>query len=155
MKTGQASFERNLSEQYEARVSMTEIVKDEGSATDSIFLDGMVGSKLPIAVAHGEGKATFASEKQQKEFESQGLCGIRYIDNYGNVTEKYPFNPNGSPDGIAGVKSPNGRVLAMMPHPERVCRLEANSWYPAEKYSEWEGYGPWIRLFRSARRWVG
>lgn len=149
------SFERNLSEQYEARVSMTEIVKDEGSATDSIFLDGMVGSKLPIAVAHGEGKATFASEKQQKEFESQGLCGIRYIDNYGNVTEKYPFNPNGSPDGIAGVKSPNGRVLAMMPHPERVCRLEANSWYPAEKYSEWEGYGPWIRLFRSARRWVG
>ena len=119
------------------------------------FLDGMVGSKLPIAVAHGEGKATFASEKQQKEFESQGLCGIRYIDNYGNVTEKYPFNPNGSPDGIAGVKSPNGRVLAMMPHPERVCRLEANSWYPAEKYSEWEGYGPWIRLFRSARRWVG
>lgn len=149
------SFERNFSEQYEARVCMVEVVQDEGSETESVFFNGMVGSKLPIAVAHGEGKATFTSEEQHATFEKQGGCGVRYVDNYGNVTEKFPFNPNGSTSGIAGVRSPNGRVLAMMPHPERVCRLEANSWYPAEKYDEWQGYGPWIRMFRSVRKWVG
>ncbi|CDO92412.1 unnamed protein product [Kluyveromyces dobzhanskii CBS 2104] len=149
------SFERNFSEQYEARVCMVEIVQDDGCETESVFLNGMVGSKLPIAVAHGEGQALFTDDAQLKSFEKQGLAGVRYVDNYGNVTEKYPANPNGSRNGITGVKSPNGRVLAMMPHPERVTRLEANSWYPEGKYDEWEGYGPWIRLFRSARRWVG
>lgn len=147
------SFERNVSEQYEGRVCMVQIFQD--GENDSIFLNGMSGSKLPIAVAHGEGKATFTNKAQQEEFEKQELSAIRYTDNYGNVTQKYPFNPNGSTNGIAGIKSPNGRVLAMMPHPERVCRLEANSWYPAEKYEEWGGYGPWIRLFKSARKWVG
>lgn len=149
------TFERNFSEQYEARVCMVEIVQDENSENESVFLNGMVGSRLPIAVAHGEGKATFAGSQGLDNFEEQGLAGVRYIDNYGNITEKFPFNPNGSPNGIAGVKSPNGRVLAMMPHPERVVRLEANSWYPEGKQAEWDGYGPWIRLFRSARRWVG
>lgn len=149
------SFERNYSEQYEARVCMVEVVEDEGCETESIFLNGMVGSKLPIAVAHGEGKATFENQYQLERFEKKGLVGIRYVDNYGNVTLKFPYNPNGSINGISGIKSPDGRVLAMMPHPERVSRLEANSWYEADKYEEWEGYGPWIRLFRSARRWVG
>lgn len=147
------TFERNASEQYEARVSMVEIQKTEANE-NSIFLKDMVGSKLPIAVAHGEGKATFVNDSQLDEFENASLTAIRYIDNYGKVTQQYPFNPNGSVNGIAGIKSPNGRVLAMMPHPERVCRLEANSFYPKNKYEEWSGYGPWIRLFRSARQWV-
>lgn len=149
------SFERNFSEQYEARVCMVEITRDEGCKSESVFLDGMAGSRLPIAVAHGEGRAAFKSEKETQDFESEGLCSVRYVDNYGNVTNTYPFNPNGATNSIAGVRSPNGRVLAMMPHPERVCRLEANSWYPEEKYDEWKGYGPWIRMFRSARKWVG
>ncbi|SCU84479.1 LAFA_0D10176g1_1 [Lachancea sp. 'fantastica'] len=149
------SFERNASEQYEARVAMVEITQDDGCNSDSIFFSGMVGSKLPIAVAHGEGRAAFKNEQEMEKFEEQGLSSIRYVDNYGNVTKNYPFNPNGATQSIAGVRSPNGRVLAMMPHPERVCRLEANSWYPSEKYDEWQGYGPWIRMFRSVRKWVG
>ncbi|SMN18674.1 similar to Saccharomyces cerevisiae YGR061C ADE6 Formylglycinamidine-ribonucleotide (FGAM)-synthetase, catalyzes a step in the 'de novo' purine nucleotide biosynthetic pathway [Maudiozyma saulgeensis] len=146
------TFERNLSEQYEARVCMVEI--DSKLSEQSIFLDGMTGSKLPIAVAHGEGKATFINEEEMNNFEGRQLGSIRYINNYGEVTQEFPFNPNGATNGIAGIKSPNNRVLAMMPHPERVCRLESNSWYPEDKYDEWEGYGPWIRLFRNARKWV-
>ncbi|SCV05905.1 LANO_0H17766g1_1 [Lachancea nothofagi CBS 11611] len=149
------SFERNSSEQYEARVCMVEVTQDDGCKNESVFFNGMIGSSLPIAVAHGEGRAAFKSKRETDDFEGQGLCSVRYIDNYGNVTNKYPFNPNGATNSIAGVRSPNGRVLAMMPHPERVCRLEANSWYPEEKYDEWQGYGPWIRMFRSARKWVG
>ncbi|EDO14580.1 hypothetical protein Kpol_337p2 [Vanderwaltozyma polyspora DSM 70294] len=149
------SFERNVSEQYEARVCMVEIVQDEGCKENNVFLQDMIGSKIPIAVAHGEGNATFSSPDQLERFEQKGLCGIRYIDNYGKTTTKFPFNPNGSVNGISGIKSPNGRVLAMMPHPERVCRLEANSWYEPEVFNEWQGYGPWIKLFRSARKWVG
>ncbi|CCE61769.1 hypothetical protein TPHA_0B00970 [Tetrapisispora phaffii CBS 4417] len=147
------SFEKNVSEQYEARTSMVEIVHTTGPET--VFLNGMIGSRMPIAVAHGEGKTTFASDSEMNKFENASLTAIRYIDNYGNHTSKYPYNPNGSAHAIAGIRSPNGRVLAMMPHPERVCRLEANSWYEPDKYDEWKGYGPWIRLFRSARRWVG
>ncbi|SCU92925.1 LAME_0F02036g1_1 [Lachancea meyersii CBS 8951] len=149
------SFERNASEQYEARAVMVEISQDEGCKTDNIFFNGMVGSKLPIAVAHGEGRASFKDGEEAENFEKHGLCSVRYVDNYGNVTKNYPFNPNGAANSIAGVRSPNGRVLAMMPHPERVCRLEANSWYPSEKYDEWQGYGPWIRMFKSVRKWVG
>lgn len=150
------SFERNYSEQYEARVCMVEIEEQRATETRSnVFFDGMSGSKLPIAVAHGEGRASFTSKSDLQNFEQNNLCGLRYINNYGNVTEKFPQNPNGSIHGIAGVISPNGRVLAMMPHPERVSRLEANSWYPEDKYTEWGGYGPWISLFISARKWVG
>ncbi|CDH12104.1 probable Phosphoribosylformylglycinamidine synthase [Zygosaccharomyces bailii ISA1307] len=144
-------FGTNLSEQYEARVSMVQVFSPEDQEGSSLFLKGMGGSHLPIAVAHGEGRAIFDSKEQLQRFEKKSLCSIRYVDNRGNVTEKYPFNPNGSVSGIAGIKSPNGRVLAMMPHPERVSRLAANSWYPEEKFDEWQGYGPWIRLFKSVR----
>ncbi|ODQ80709.1 hypothetical protein BABINDRAFT_160938 [Babjeviella inositovora NRRL Y-12698] len=150
------TFERNQSEQYEARVSMVEINDDtteEGN--QSIFLQGMKGSKLPITVAHGEGQATFTSADQLAKFTASGLIAVRFVDNAGKPTGQYPYNPNGSPYGITGIKTPNGRVLAMMPHPERVTRLEANSWYPAEQTTAWEGYGPWINLFRNARQWVG
>ncbi|KAH3668946.1 hypothetical protein OGAPHI_002701 [Ogataea philodendri] len=148
------SFERNKSEQYEARVCTVEIMEDN-TEVPLIFFDGMRGSRIPIAVAHGEGRAHFgAKEAKLAEFVNQGLTAARYVDNYGLPTEKYPFNPNGSPNGITGIRTPNGRVLAMMPHPERVCRLESNSYYPVEEAADWEGYGPWIRIFRNARRWV-
>lgn len=144
------TFERNLSEQYEARFVMVEVEAD--AKKQSIFLQNMKGSKLPIAVAHGEGRANFKDAAQQEAFDA---TVIRYVDNYGNTTEQYPYNPNGSPQGIAGISSANGRVLAMMPHPERVTRCESNSWYDAEQAKNWGGYGPWIQLFRSAREWVG
>lgn len=136
------TFERNASEQYEARFVMVEIIEN-----NSIFLQNMIGSKLPIDVAHGEGRASFTGDKN--DFKG---TAIRYIDNYGNATEKYPFNPNGSPNGIAGITNANGRVLAMMPHPERITRKEANSWYP--KDATWGQHGPWLKLFQSAREWV-
>lgn len=147
------SFERNKSEQYEARVCTLEVAQDLNE-NPCIFFDGMNGSKIPIAVAHGEGRAQWEDETQLNNFTKNQLVGVRYVDNYGVPTEKYPFNPNGSPNGVAGIRSVNGRVLAMMPHPERVCRLEANSYYPVEESKEWGGYGPWIRLFRNARKWV-
>jgi phosphoribosylformylglycinamidine synthase len=148
------TFEKNNSEQYEARVTMIEIV-EEGDVSPSVFLDGMKGSKFPIAVAHGEGRAAFKFSEDLEAFQSKGLASVRFVDNYGAVTEKYPFNPNGSPNGIAGIRTPNGRVLAMMPHPERCVRREANSWYPPKESELWENYGPWVRLFRNARKWVG
>ncbi|RLV95517.1 Phosphoribosylformylglycinamidine synthase [Spathaspora sp. JA1] len=144
------TFERNFSEQYEARFVMVEVEASESN--NSIFLQKMKGSKLPIAVAHGEGRAQFKSSESQTKFTSDV---INYVDNYGKVTEQYPFNPNGSPNGIAGISNANGRVLAMMPHPERVTRKESNSYYPAEQGKEWGVHGPWIQLFRSAREWVG
>lgn len=148
------TFEKNSSEQYEGRVTMVEII-EEGDVAPSVFLDGMKGSKLPIAVAHGEGRPVFKSSQDLEDLQSKGLVSVRFIDNYGAATEKYPFNPNGSPNGITGIRTPNGRVLAMMPHPERCVRREANSWYPAEESELWENYGPWVRLFRNARQWVG
>lgn len=147
------TFEKNTSEQYEARFVMVKINDDESN--NSIFLKDMKGSKLPIVVAHGEGRASFKDDNVKQQFLQSGLKSIEYIDNYGKSTENYPFNPNGSPNGIAGISSSNGRVLAMMPHPERICRKEANSWYPSEQGKEWGSYGPWIKLFRSARKWVG
>ncbi|ANB13702.1 phosphoribosylformylglycinamidine synthase [Sugiyamaella lignohabitans] len=146
------SFERNLSEQYEARTVVVEIVDDSAPGTEpSIFLNSMRGSRFPVAVAHGEGYASFDSEDHLKKFSHDNLAVVRYVDNYGKVTEKYPFNPNGSPEGITGIRTPNGRVLAMMPHPERVVIKEANSWYPKDLDFE---DGPWLRLFRNARQWV-
>ncbi|GMM36706.1 phosphoribosylformylglycinamidine synthase [Saccharomycopsis crataegensis] len=145
------SFERNFSEQYEARVAMVEIQKDN----KSIFLQDMEGSRIPIAVAHGEGYASFSSSDKLEALEASNGVAVRFVDNYGKPAEKYPFNPNGSPNGVTGIANDNGRVLAMMPHPERVCRLEANSWYPGDKRAEWQNYGPWIKLFRNARKWVG
>lgn len=146
------SFEKNASEQYEARTIMVEVVEDGGVKDHSVFLHNMRGSRFPIAVAHGEGRAQFKNEESMTKFLHDNLTALRYVDNYGKATEKYPWNPNGSPDGITGVRTPNGRVLAMMPHPERVVIREANSWYPKDNsFTE----GPWIQLFRNARQWVG
>jgi phosphoribosylformylglycinamidine synthase len=152
------TFERNISEQYEARVCMVEVI-DPPSRTPSVFLHGMHGSTLPIVTAHGEGRAAFPpstiSAPTPEALCDQGLVSLRYVDNYLTPTEKYPFNPNGSPQGITGVRTPDGRCLALMPHPERTILREVASWVPREKMVEWGEFGPWVRMFKSARRWVG
>jgi phosphoribosylformylglycinamidine synthase len=137
-------FERNASEQYEARVALVEIGK-----TPSILFRDMQGSRIPIVTAHGEGRAVFASAAAMDA--CQHLVAARYIDNRGKVTESYPYNPNGSPQGITAVTTPDGRFTILMPHPERVFRTVLLSWHP-------EGWGedsPWMRIFRNARAWVG
>jgi len=134
-------FVRNRSEQFEARFSRVEIAE-----SPSLFLQGMAGSQLSIAVAHGEGRALFASEADK----NAAQIALRYLDNQGNVAERYPANPNGSPEGITGLSSDDGRVTIMMPHPERVFRSVQHSWHP----KEWGEEGPWLRMFRNARRWV-
>ncbi|TFK53812.1 phosphoribosylformylglycinamidine synthase [Heliocybe sulcata] len=147
-------FQVNESERFEARVCMVEV--DGGEvASGSVFLRDMVGSRLPIAVAHGEGRATFEDEAQRRALEMKGLVGLKYVDSRRLPTEVYPLNPNGSPGGITGVQTPDGRVLALMPHPERVVTLESNSWYPPDFKDTWKGTGPWFRLFQSARAWCG
>ncbi|KAF0475610.1 phosphoribosylformylglycinamidine synthase [Gigaspora margarita] len=150
-------FKRNKSEQFEARCSLVEITSTTNIAhtKPSIFFNGMYSSIFPIAVAHGEGRAEFSSDEQLKKLIAQDLVTVRFVDNYGNSTEKYPYNPNGSPFGITGIQTPNGRVLAMMPHPERVILKESNSWYPVEEGKKWGEFGPWLRMFRNARVWVG
>lgn len=136
-------FVRNRSEQFEARFVMTE-VKD----TSSVLLQDMAGSRMPIAVAHGEGRAEFLTSEQLDAVGSQ--VAVQYIENNGQVAERYPANPNGSPLGIAGLTSEDGRATIMMPHPERVIRAVQNSWHP----DDWEEDAPWARLFRNARLWV-
>jgi len=125
-------FERNLSEQFEARFVMVEVPE-----TSSILFAGMAGSRMPIAVAHGEGRAVFDSKAQRKDAE---VC-LRYVNNRGRKTETYPQNPNGSPKGITGLTTPDGRFTIMMPHPERVFRAVQHSWHP----DEWREDGPWLR----------
>lgn len=150
------SFERNASEQYEGRVCMVRI-SDPDPANPSVFLHGMNGSSLPIAVAHGEGRASFAAAPgtSAQDFVHQGLAPVQYVDNATlKPTMKYPFNPNGSPEGIAGIRSADGRVLAIMPHPERTVMGGIASWLPPNA-EEWGDIGPWGRVFFSARRWVG
>ena len=137
-------FVRNRSEQFEARFVMTEVADSQ-----SILLQGMAGSKMPIAVAHGEGRAEFTSETSQQLVKQQ--VSLRYIENNGELAQRYPANPNGSPEGIAGLTNADGRVTIMMPHPERVIRAVQNSWHP----DDWEEDAPWMRLFRNARVWVG
>lgn len=151
------TFERNVSEQYEARVCMVSIPPPPSGVPSSVFLHGMEGSHLPIVTAHGEGQATFAptGSSTPQNLIDQGLVSMRYVDNYLRPTEKYPFNPNGSPLGITGVRTPDGRVLALMPHPERTVLKEVASYLPREQAKEWGEYGPWTRMFKSARRWVG
>ncbi|WP_163649825.1 phosphoribosylformylglycinamidine synthase [Modicisalibacter sp. 'Wilcox'] len=139
-------FVRNESEQFEARVSMVRVEE-----SPSILLAGMEGSRLPIAVAHGEGRAEFRDSGHLRAMQGGGQIALRYVDNYGQVTTHYPANPNGSPSGITGLTTPDGRVTIMMPHPERVARAVTNSWRP----SEWTRDGAWMRLFRNARVWVG
>ena len=147
-------FKQNRSERFEARVCVVEVVPNAVTES-SVFLHDMAGSKLPVAVAHGEGRASFTSEEHQRALEGADLVAVRYVDSKGVPTEVYPLNPNGSPGGLTGVQTPNGRVLALMPHPERVTTLESNSWYPPAFAQSWEGMGPWFRLFQNARRWCG
>jgi phosphoribosylformylglycinamidine synthase len=154
------TFERNESEQYEARVCMVEVIDQPSSRNPgSVFLHGMAGSRLPIATAHGEGRAVFPTsstgESALKQCQKDGLIALRYIDNRGSPTTQYPYNPNGSPEGVTGVRTPDGRVLALMPHPERTVLKEAGSWVDERQGPEWGEFGPWVRCFRSARRWVG
>ena len=139
-------FERNRVEQFEARFSMVEIAE-----SPSIFFSGMGGSRLPVVVSHGEGRAVFAAAEQQ----ARALVAMRFIDSAATATESYPYNPNGSPAGITGLTTADGRFSIMMPHPERVFRSVQMSWRPAD----WDARGwhdsPWLRMFRNARRWVG
>ncbi|MFW6345488.1 MAG: phosphoribosylformylglycinamidine synthase, partial [Halomonas sp.] len=139
-------FVRNESEQFEARVAMVQVEQ-----SPSILLAGMEGSRLPIAVAHGEGRAEFRDSAHLRSMQGGGQVALRYVDNYGQVTTRYPANPNGSPSGITGLTTPDGRVTIMMPHPERVVRAVTHSWRP----TEWTRDGAWLRLFRNARVWVG
>jgi phosphoribosylformylglycinamidine synthase len=139
-------FVRNRSEQFEARLSLVAIER-----SPSIFLRDMEGSVLPIAVAHGEGRAEFSSDEGPATLGASGLVCGRFVDNRGSVTGLYPFNPNGSPAGITAITTKSGRVTAMMPHPERVVRAVNYSWHPPE----WRDAGPWLRFFQNARAWVG
>ncbi len=134
------TFHRNRSEQFEARFVMVEIPQ-----SPSIFFTGMAGSRLPIVVSHGEGQATFAGSRDQ------ALVAMRYVDNRGAPAVTYPGNPNGSPDGITGLTTADGRFTIMMPHPERIFRTMQMSWHPAGGGED----SPWMTMFRNARRWVG
>ena len=135
-------FERNAVEQFEARFSMVELPE-----SPSLFFAGMAGSRLPIAVAHGEGRAVFDSAEQQ----ARALVVMRFVDNAGRVSEDYPCNPNGSQQGITGLTTADGRCTILMPHPERVFRSVQMSWHPADIGED----SPWLRTFRNARKWVG
>ncbi len=137
-------FVRNRSEQFEARVALLE-VKD----TNSMFLNGMAGSRIPVAVAHGEGRAEFSNAQKLLSLKEANQLALQYVNNYGAVASEYPANPNGSPEGLAGVCSESGRVTIMMPHPERVYRTVQNSWHP----NDWAEDAPWLRIFRNARKW--
>jgi len=144
-------FKTNKSERFEGRTSVVEIV-DSPVTRKSVFLSEMVGSKLPVAVAHGEGRASFPASSSISTIQEQGLAAVRYVDSHGSPTEIYPLNPNGSPGGLTGVQTPDGRVLALMPHPERVVAVESNSWASRDVHDKWVS-GPWFRLFESVRKW--
>jgi len=137
-------FLRNKSEQFEARLNLVEVLE-----SPSIFLQGMAGSRIPIATSHGEGRATFNTDSDR--YMASHMITARYIDNYGNVADEYPANPNGSLDGICGLSNEDGRATIMMPHPERVARTMQNSWHP----DDWGADGPWMRMFRNARVAIG
>ena len=139
-------FVRNRSEQFEARLALVRIEE-----SPSVLLRGMAGSQLPIAVAHGEGRAEFDSDLQQANLEKAGLVAGRFVNHYGAIATRYPDNPNGSPGGMTALTTPDGRVTILMPHPERMFRAVQHSWRPAD----WGEDGPWIRLFRNARVFVG
>lgn len=147
------NFVDNISQQFEGRYSMVKVEVDE--SRPSVFFHGMNGSTLPVVVSHGEGRALFNSPNALQNLSEAGMIPMRYVDNRLNVTETYPFNPNGSPGGVAGVASKDGRFVAMMPHPERTLMAPVTSYAPAGSLEQWGEFGPWVRMFRSARRWVG
>ncbi|CCG81896.1 Probable phosphoribosylformylglycinamidine synthase [Taphrina deformans PYCC 5710] len=146
------TFARNRSEQYEARFCQVAISDD--AAEGSVFFDGMKGWQLPVVVAHGEGQAVFEGPNDCQELMDKGLVSLRFIDHASEPTERYPANPNGSVCGITGVRSENGRVLALMPHPERTILKETSSWYPEDQGKSWGEYGPWLAMFKNARHFV-
>lgn len=139
-------FVRNLSDRFEARFSLVEV-----TASPSLLMQGMVGSRMPIAVSHGEGHVEVRDAVHLSQLEHANLVALRFVDNNGRVTEDYPANPNGSPNGITAVTNLSGRVTVMMPHPERVFRTVSNSWHP----QEWGEDSPWMRMFRNARKQLG
>jgi phosphoribosylformylglycinamidine synthase len=134
-------FVRNRSEQFEARLVLVEIV-----LSPSILFAEMAGSRIPIATAHGEGRARFQGDSLER-----ALVAMRYVDNRGDPTEVYPYNPSGSPQGVTGLTTPDGRFTIVMPHPERVFRTVQMSWAPDRSVED----SPWMRMFRNARKWVG
>jgi len=136
-------FVRNRSEQFEARYVMTEVLD-----SPSLFFSGMAGSKIPVAIAHGEGRTEFKSTQHADAFIQSGLTSLHYIDNAGTVTEQYPLNPNGSRAGITGITNTSGQVTLMMPHPERTTRTVNHSWAP----DNWGTLSPWMQLFYNARK---
>lgn len=138
-------FVRNLSEQFEARLNMVEVLE-----SNSIFLNGMEGSMIPIATSHGEGRVQYIHSDDKELLMNSGSVTIRYVDNYGKPAANYPDNPNGSESGFAGFCSKDGRATIMMPHPERVMRTEQYSWCP----DDWKDHGPWARFFLNARDWI-
>ena len=138
-------FVRNRSEQFEARLVMTEI-----SSGQSILTHGMQGLVLPVVVAHGEGRAKFVNDTDYQGLtEGQRVC-LRYVDNRKSRTQTYPYNPNGSYGAVAGITNSDGRITAMMPHPERVFRMVQYSWAPDTREED----SPWMEMFRNARKWV-
>jgi phosphoribosylformylglycinamidine synthase len=137
-------FVRNASEQFEARFVMVDIV-----ASPSLFFDGMAGSRIPVAIAHGEGRAEFESDAALAA--ARPLVAMRFVDHEGGATERYPYNPSGAPEGITGLTTADGRFTILMPHPERVFRTVQMSWHP----DDWAGLSPWYRMFANARRSVG
>jgi phosphoribosylformylglycinamidine synthase len=139
-------FVRNRSEQFEARLAQVRI-----EPSPSVLLAGMAGSLVPIAVAHGEGRAEFTSPEARTALDGSGLVAARFIDHHGTPTEHYPENPNGSPQGITAITTPDGRATIIMPHPERVFRSVQLSWRPDDAGPD----SPWMRLFRNARVFVG
>ncbi|MCG9755890.1 phosphoribosylformylglycinamidine synthase [Shewanella insulae] len=139
-------FVRNRSERFEARFSLVEVQK-----SPSFFFEGMEGSRMPIAVSHGEGRAEFASPEALAAAEASGTVALRFVDGHGQIATQYPENPNGSPNALTGICSTDGRVTIMMPHPERVFRTVANSWHP----DEWGEDSPWMRMFRNVRAKLG
>ena len=139
-------FVRNQSDRFEARFSLVEVTQ-----SPSLLLQGMVGSQMPIAVSHGEGQVEVRDAAHLAQLESKGLVALRFVDNFGKVTETYPANPNGSVNGITAVTSESGRATIMMPHPERVFRTVSNSWHP----ENWGEDSPWMRIFRNARKQLG
>ena len=137
-------FVRNRSEQFEARLVLAEVQR-----SPSLFFAGMAGSRVPISSAHGEGFAEFRDPAHAKS--AQPFVTLRFVDPNGQQTERYPFNPNGSPQGVAGLTTTDGRFSILMPHPERVFRTVQMSWHPAS----WGEDSPWMRMFRNARVWLG
>lgn len=139
-------FVRNRSEQFEARLVLVRLEE-----SPSIFFRGMAGARLPIAVAHGEGRVEFSSPEARDRVERAGLVAGRFVDGHGMVTDRYPANPNGSAGGITSLTTREGRATILMPHPERIFRTVQHSWHPPE----WGEDGPWMRMFRNARAWLG